>query len=104
MEADEKAPTQNLVTAPLYGAIITSSPLVPSRNPIYFTEFGWVRARCLHLLEKGKTLHHRCPLLFLKTFKTRQKAEKYVAEELALGQPPFPSTDVALYTFGSASH
>jgi len=38
-----------------------------------------------------------------KRFKTRKKAEEYVAQVATLGQPLLPSPDVVLYTDGSAS-
>ena len=38
-----------------------------------------------------------------KKFKTRRKAEEYIAQPVTLGQPPLPNPDVVLYTDGSAS-
>jgi len=38
-----------------------------------------------------------------KRFKTRKKAEEYVAQVTTLGQPLLPSPDVVLYSDGSAS-
>ena len=38
-----------------------------------------------------------------KGFKTRRKAEEYIAQPVTLGQTPLSNPDVVLYTDGSAS-